>query len=82
MDLSSNMVGIAWERAQAHNNSKVYFHIFHQYFNLLNLKTQFEIGDICKQKFPENYFDVIYSRDTILHINDKEGLFAKFKVKI
>jgi len=63
MDLSSNMVGIAWERAQAHKNSK----------------TQFEIGDICKQKFPENYFDVIYSRDTILHIDDKEGLFAKFK---
>jgi len=63
LDLSSNMVGIAWERAQEHNNTN----------------TQFEIGDICKQNFPAESFDLIYSRDTILHIQDKEGLFALFK---
>lgn len=65
IDLSSNMVAIAWERA---NNRK----------NLLN-KIQFEIGDIMKQKFPDNYFDLVYSRDTILHIDNKPGLFALFK---
>ncbi|GCB86590.1 hypothetical protein scyTo_0027283, partial [Scyliorhinus torazame] len=28
--------------------------------------------------FEENSFDVIYTRDTILHIADKEELFRKF----
>jgi len=43
------------------------------------LKVRFEIGDITKQKFPNEYFDLIYSRDTILHIKDKESLFGMFK---
>ncbi|XP_072350930.1 uncharacterized protein [Scyliorhinus torazame] len=30
--------------------------------------------------FEENSFDVIYTRDTILHIADKEELFRKFHV--
>lgn len=63
LDLASNMVGIAWERATQYKN----------------LNVRFEIGDITKQKFPDNYFDLIYSRDTILHIKDKESLFAQFK---
>lgn len=63
IDLSSNMVGVALDRAREHQH----------------LKTHFEIGDICKQKFPSKYFDLIYSRDTILHIADKKALFEKFK---
>lgn len=59
------MVAIAWERANERKD--------------LIQKIQFEIGDITKQKFPDNYFDLIYSRDTILHIDNKPGLFALFK---
>lgn len=63
MDLSGNVIGIAWERAQKHKD----------------LNVQFEIGDIKRQKYPNNTFDLIYSRDTLLHIDGKEELFAKFK---
>jgi phosphoethanolamine N-methyltransferase len=63
IDLSTNMVGIAFDRVAQHPDSKVYF----------------EIGDICKQNYAANSFDVIYSRDTILHIADKRALFAQFR---
>lgn len=43
-------------------------------------QVQFEIGDIKRQNYPDNTFDMIYSRDTLLHIDGKEKLFAKFKV--
>jgi len=55
--------GICWDRAVAYPN----------------LRVKFEIGDILKNKFPHEHFDVIYSRDTILHIEDKETLFSLFK---
>ena len=41
---------------------------------------QFEIGDATKRDFLPESFDVIYSRDTILHIRDKEALFKNFYV--
>lgn len=63
MDLSANVIGIAWERAKDH----------------LDLNVEFEIGDIKKQLYPNSTFDFIYSRDTLLYIDDKEALFAKFK---
>ncbi|KAJ1105988.1 hypothetical protein NDU88_003391 [Pleurodeles waltl] len=62
MDLSSNMVEIAMERAVEENTPLV----------------QFEIGDATKRVFPKNSFHVVYSRDTILHIADKEALFRRF----
>ncbi|XP_048883463.1 phosphoethanolamine methyltransferase isoform X2 [Brienomyrus brachyistius] len=62
MDLSSNMIEIAMERAVKENVPLV----------------QFELGDATKRSFPESSFDVIYSRDTILHISDKLDLFRKF----
>ena len=65
VDLSSNMIGVAWSRMKNYGS---------------DLKCQFEIGDVLKQQFPSNTFDLIYSRDTILHISDKKKLFAKFKV--
>lgn len=40
----------------------------------------FEIADITKAEFEDESFDVIYSRDTLLHIGDKEGLFVNFFV--
>ncbi|XP_018115131.1 phosphoethanolamine methyltransferase [provisional] S homeolog isoform X1 [Xenopus laevis] len=62
MDLSSNMVEIAMERAFTEKTPLV----------------QFEIGDATRRCFSEGSFDVVYSRDTILHINDKEALFRRF----
>ncbi|OCT84155.1 phosphomethylethanolamine N-methyltransferase isoform X2 [Xenopus laevis] len=62
MDLSSNMVEIAMERAITEKTPLV----------------QFEIGDATRRSFSEASFDVVYSRDTILHINDKEALFRRF----
>ncbi|XP_008278560.1 phosphoethanolamine methyltransferase isoform X2 [Stegastes partitus] len=62
MDLSDNMVDIAMERAIAEKLTSV----------------QFEVSDATKRMFPEGSFDVIYSRDTILHIDDKLALFKRF----
>ncbi|XP_053541546.1 phosphoethanolamine methyltransferase isoform X2 [Ictalurus punctatus] len=62
MDLSSNMVEIAMERAVAEKLPSV----------------QFEMSDATKRTFPDSTFDVVYSRDSILHIKDKLGLFRKF----
>ncbi|CAL9146762.1 phosphoethanolamine N-methyltransferase [Musa acuminata AAA Group] len=39
---------------------------------------EFEVVDCTKKTYPENTFDVIYSRDTILHIQDKPTLFRSF----
>lgn len=63
LDLSSNMVGIAWDRSPSYKD----------------LRVRFEIGDVTKHEYPEEYFDLIYSRDTILHINDKKALFDRFQ---
>ncbi|KAJ9708450.1 hypothetical protein PVL29_000474 [Vitis rotundifolia] len=39
---------------------------------------EFEVSDCTKKTYPDNTFDVIYSRDTILHIQDKPALFKSF----
>ncbi|XP_073003080.1 phosphoethanolamine N-methyltransferase-like [Typha latifolia] len=39
---------------------------------------EFEVTDCTKRTYPDNTFDVIYSRDTILHIQDKPSLFKSF----
>ncbi|RXN28364.1 phosphoethanolamine N-methyltransferase 3-like isoform X2 [Labeo rohita] len=62
MDLSSNMVEIAMERAVKEKVPLV----------------QFEVSDATKRMFPDTTFDVVYSRDMILHISDKLDLFRKF----
>ncbi|KAH0855165.1 hypothetical protein HID58_020434 [Brassica napus] len=36
------------------------------------------VADCTTKHYPENSFDVIYSRDTILHIQDKPALFRTF----
>jgi len=63
VDLSTNMVSIAYERLMGLTASK--------------LKVSFEIGDVMQHEYNENSFDVVYSRDTILHITDKKTLFAR-----
>ncbi|KAM6953426.1 phosphoethanolamine methyltransferase [Aplochiton taeniatus] len=62
LDLSENMVNIAMERAVAEKIPSVHF----------------EVADATKRSFPEGSFDVVYSRDTILHIDDKLVLFKRF----
>ncbi|XP_012686806.2 phosphoethanolamine methyltransferase isoform X2 [Clupea harengus] len=62
MDLSANMVEIACERAVSEKLPLVHF----------------EVADATKRVFPEGTFDVVYSRDTILHISDKLELFKHF----
>ncbi|KAJ4848380.1 Glycylpeptide N-tetradecanoyltransferase 2 [Turnera subulata] len=44
----------------------------------LKCQVEFEVADCTKKTYPDNTFDVIYSRDTILHIHDKPALFRSF----
>ncbi|XP_065635077.1 phosphoethanolamine N-methyltransferase 1-like [Quercus suber] len=41
----------------------------------LNCSVEFEVADCTKKTYPENSFDVIYSRDTILHIQVRRLFF-------
>lgn len=34
----------------------------------LNCAVEFEVADCTKKDYPDGTFDVVYSRDTILHI--------------
>ncbi|CAN4118115.1 unnamed protein product [Withania somnifera] len=44
----------------------------------LKCAVEFEVADCTKKTYPDGTFDVIYSRDTILHIQDKPALFSSF----
>ncbi|KAL6545523.1 glycylpeptide N-tetradecanoyltransferase [Orobanche gracilis] len=44
----------------------------------LKCSVEFEVADCTKKEYPDGTFDVIYSRDTILHIQDKPALFRSF----
>lgn len=37
----------------------------------------FEVADMLTREFPEGCFDVCISRDSLLHVEDKQALFAK-----
>lgn len=65
IDLSSNMISMA-VKYQAEMEESV------------RKAVSFEMSDVTKHDFEPNSFDVIYSRDTILHIVDKDDLFSKF----
>jgi len=65
VDLSSNMISMAI-KYQGEMEEKI------------RKNVTFEMSDITKHHFEPNTFDVIYSRDTILHIGDKDALFTKF----
>jgi phosphoethanolamine N-methyltransferase len=62
IDLSVNMVLIGLERAQQQNQTQV----------------SFEIADCTTAEFQPESYDVIYSRDTLLHIYEKPALFKRF----
>ncbi|KAG2242135.1 hypothetical protein Bca52824_096023 [Brassica carinata] len=46
--------------------------------NMISFALSFEVADCTTKTYPDNSFDVIYSRDTILHIQDKPALFKAF----
>jgi len=62
IDLSLNMVEIAIQKNEEYKYQDI----------------SFEVADCSLRHFPEATFDVIYSRDTILHIQDKLALFKNF----
>lgn len=66
VDLSTNMVVVAWERLQELKKTS-------------DLKVRFEIGDITKHDYPEEYFDYIYSRDVLLHVSNKKEVLKRLK---
>ncbi|KAF2369029.1 S-adenosyl-L-methionine-dependent methyltransferase [Trinorchestia longiramus] len=66
VDLSSHMISIAQDRLK--NTAKD-----------VQEKVEFKLEDITKSSYPAATFDVIYSRDTILHIPNKEELFSQLK---
>ena len=65
VDLSSNMVDIA--RENLGNMSEE-----------VQKNVSFRVEDATSMEYPENHYDIVYSRDTILHIADKKSLFQSF----
>lgn len=63
IDLSANMISIANEYRKEMEDS-------------VRKNVTFEVSDITKKTFEPETFDVVYSRDSILHIRDKAQLFA------
>lgn len=62
VDLSTNMIDIAKDRLSRETED-------------IQNKVSFEVVDITKVHYDNESYDVIYSRDTILHISDKEALY-------
>lgn len=49
-------------------------------FSFSLIQVEFVVQDVTTAEYEPESFDVIYSRDTILHIEDKKSLFANFLV--
>ncbi|XP_046553109.1 phosphoethanolamine N-methyltransferase 3-like isoform X1 [Haliotis rubra] len=64
MDLSANMIKLGIQRAAE--------------VGMDPDQVTFEIADVTKRSYSPESFDIIYSRDTILHIADKLALFKRF----
>ena len=65
IDLSVNMIAIALERACTGE------------YAISNGTAKFKVADCTKCDFKRNSIDVVYSRDAILHIQDKPRLFKR-----
>ncbi|GFU03740.1 phosphoethanolamine N-methyltransferase [Nephila pilipes] len=65
VDLSVNMMTVATEYLSERPH--------------LNNKVKFVICDITKSEYDDGSFDTIYSRDTLLHIPNKDELFKNFE---
>lgn len=65
IDLAKNMIGIAHDKVRSKSAG-------------IGHRCQFNVNDATIMDYPENFYDVVYSRDTILHIEDKLSLFKLF----
>ena len=65
MDLSKNMIDIANELRDDQPAG-------------VKHRVQFYVEDATLMDYPTGYYDMVYSRDTILHIKDKKALFQQF----
>ena len=75
------MVSIAYERLMGMSGSKLKVSLFSSaHLSIKFVQVSFEIGDVMHHEFKANSFDVVYSRDTILHIADKKTLFTRLYV--
>lgn len=78
-----NVTGIFHWNAQSRCGHSVVLQLFCNHLrmcnisNLLQSQVSFEIADCMTAEFQPESFDVIYSRDTLLHIHDKPALFAR-----
>ena len=66
IDLSTNMIDLA----------KEYWKTRHP---AIKHRVRFHVEDATTMSYPDNFYDVVYSRDTILHIQDKLELFKLFE---
>merc|ERR1712079_901512 len=65
IDLAQNMIAIAKEKRETKTAG-------------IRHRTQFHVDDATVMDYPESFYDLVYSRDTILHIEDKLSLFKLF----
>ena len=66
IDLSTNTIALAKEYWASRHPA-------------IKHRVQFHVEDATKMAYPENFYDVVYSRDTILHIQDNLHLFKMFE---
>ena len=64
IDLSQNMIDIANERRDEMSAG-------------VRHRVQFHVEDATSMEYPDSFYDMVYSRDAILHMDDKESLFKK-----
>lgn len=48
-----------------------------QFTHIAVVQVSFEIADVTAYEVKNPQYDVVYSRDTLLHIQDKPALFAR-----
>eukprot|EP01099_Mayorella_cantabrigiensis_P001882 TRINITY_DN1823_c0_g1_i1.p1 TRINITY_DN1823_c0_g1~~TRINITY_DN1823_c0_g1_i1.p1 ORF type:complete len:293 (-),score=69.23 TRINITY_DN1823_c0_g1_i1:40-831(-) len=64
VDLSRNMLTLAGEKLKKRPQS-------------VQDRIKFLEADVTQYQFPEETFDIIYTRDALIHINDKASLFKQ-----
>ncbi|EEC16448.1 phosphoethanolamine N-methyltransferase, putative, partial [Ixodes scapularis] len=67
------------KKVRCQSDAEEYFLFVEKVVNVrAYIKIHFEVLDATRATFEEGSFDVIYSRDTLLHIADKHTLFSRF----
>jgi len=64
VDLSTNQIGIANDYRNEMESE-------------VKHRVQFHLEDATMMGYPKDFYDLVYSRDAIMHINDKDSLYTK-----